>query len=135
MKTKFAKLNKKAILTRIVAALAASFLPAATYTVVHYQAPVNPMYWILALAGLAYSAPTVAKWAQGWAHSPYKAWAFTVLTEGMLSFGLPAMSITALVILVGINALCATYAGPKPKKAAIRRKASLRVVEAESAAA
>lgn len=104
------------VFTAILAGLGAALIPAATYAVVHYQAPKNPFYWILAVAGLAYSAPTVQVWAKSWAKWTAKAWAFTVISEAMLSFGLPWMSYVALVILVGINVLSAVQAALDSKK-------------------
>lgn len=87
-----------------LAAFAAGFLPVASYVLAHYEAKQAPMLWALVAAGLAYSAPTLAQWAKDWTKSSLKAWGFCILLEGvMCASNIPALSVTALVILCGIN--------------------------------
>jgi multidrug efflux pump subunit AcrB len=87
------------------AALAAGFLPVASYVLAHFESVTNPMLWILVAAALMFSAPTLATWAQKWTGNAYKAWGFTVLLEGVMVFShLPALSYAGLAILVLINA-------------------------------
>jgi hypothetical protein len=59
----------------------------------------------LVAAALAFSAPSVASWAQKWCGHVVKAWGFTVLLEGVLVFAHhEALSLAGLAMLVMINA-------------------------------
>ncbi len=90
------------------AAIAASFLPVAAYVIAHVEAVERPWMWVLVAAALAYSAPTVAKWATKWAGHPVKAWGFVVLLEGVMVFSqIKWLSIIAVGILVAVNAYVA----------------------------
>lgn len=87
------------------AALAAGFLPVASYVLAHFESVTNPMLWILVAAALMFSAPTLADWAKKWTGNAYKAWGFTILLEGVMVFShLQALSYAGLAILVLINA-------------------------------
>lgn len=89
---------------QFIAAVAASFLPIASYVLAHFEAPAMPMMWGLVAAALMFSAPTLAEWAQKWCRSPYKAWGFTILLEGtMVASTTTALGYAGLAVLVVIN--------------------------------
>jgi len=98
---------------QVLAGVSAGFLPVASYVIAHVEAPSKPGLYALVACALAYSAPTLAKWADKWAGAPgrwgfVKPWGFTVLLEGVMVFShLPALSLTGLAILVSINAVTA----------------------------
>jgi VIT1/CCC1 family predicted Fe2+/Mn2+ transporter len=96
---------QKKTVGQFCAALAAGFLPIASYVIAHYESKTEPMLWILVAAALMFSAPTLAAWAQKWTGNAYKAWGFTILLEGVMVFShLQALSYAGLAILVLINA-------------------------------
>jgi len=101
-----ASLRKKAEQT--IAAVAAGFLPVASYVIAHVEAQTVPYLYILVACALAYSAPTLASWSQKWAGHPVKAWGFTVLLEmvSVLSH-IQWLNLTGLFILVVINSFTA----------------------------
>lgn len=103
---------------QVIAGIAAGFLPVASYVIAHIEAQQanavlipytnQPALYLLVLAALAYSAPTLATWAKRWAGSAWKAWSFTVLLEGVMVFShIQPLSLTGLVLLVSINAVTA----------------------------
>lgn len=96
--------QKKSV-AQFCAAIAAGFLPVASYVLAHFESQTNPMLWILVAAALMFSAPTLATWAQKWTGNAYKAWGFTILLEGVMVFShITALSYAGLAILVMINA-------------------------------
>lgn len=110
------KLTKHEVRTvgQVIAAIAAAFLPIASYVLAHSETARNPWMWPLIAAGLAFSAPTLAEWAERWCKSPIKAWGFTILLEGVMIFASSAwLSLTGLAILVAINAHAAWTAAAK----------------------
>jgi uncharacterized membrane protein YdbT with pleckstrin-like domain len=97
---------RKAGAGRIAAAIAAAFLPIASFVLAHIEAPTNPALWVLVAAALLFSAPTLVQWAAKWCGSMYKAMGFTILLEGCQTFStVPGLYYGALAILVGINCL------------------------------
>lgn len=97
------RLGKQAI-----AALAAGFLPVASFVVARFEAPADPKLYLLVGASLAFSAPQLAEWARTWCGHWIKAWGFAVLLEGvMIMSGGQPLALTGLAILVLINS---TYA-------------------------
>jgi hypothetical protein len=109
-KRKIVKVYQIRTINRLLAASAAGFLPVASYVLAHVESRSQPSLWVLVLAALAYSAPTLASWAASWTHKGHgktallKAWGFTVLLEGtMVLSHLPLLSLSGLVILVAIN--------------------------------
>jgi VIT1/CCC1 family predicted Fe2+/Mn2+ transporter len=105
------KLQAKAVaaqkknVAQFCAALAAGFLPIASYVLAHFESKTNPMLWLLVGAALLFSAPTLASWAQKWCGNQYKAWGFTILLEGvMVCSHTEVLSYAGLTILVLINA-------------------------------
>ncbi len=118
------------LLEKFAAAVAAAFLPVAVYYLAHVEAQSNPYLWAIVVAGLAYSAPSVAQWANGWTRSMAKSIGFTVLLEGVLVFSeTPALSLSALSILASINCLVAVAAMRNRARAftlPTKRKASKR---------
>lgn len=115
-KMKMTAADKKTV-GQVLAATAAGFLPIASYAIAHHEMNANKWLGLLVIAALVFSAPTLAQWAQKWCKSPYKAWGFTVLLEGVMVFSkMPWLSITALVILGAINCHAAYMAAAvKPK--------------------
>jgi len=104
---------------QFIAAIAASFLPVASYVLSHFEAKGQPMMWGLVVAALMFSAPTLVEWAQKWCKSLWKAVGFTVLLEGvMVASSTTWLGGAGLAILVVINCHAAwTMAGKslKPK--------------------
>jgi hypothetical protein len=100
---------------KVLATIAAAFLPIASYWIAHNELlNVSVMgvqeyiKAVLVLAALAYSAPTLAAWACNWTHCKIKAWGFTILLEGvMISSSTDWLAFTALAILATINAAIA----------------------------
>jgi hypothetical protein len=96
---------QKRTIGQFIAAIASGFLPIASFVIAHHEASTQPMLWILVAAALAFSAPSVASWANKWCGNLYKAWGFTVLLEGVLVFAHhEALSLGGLAMLVMINA-------------------------------
>lgn len=90
---------------QVIAAVAAGFLPVASYAIAHLEAPDRPWMWPLVVAALVYSAPTLAEWAERWCKSRWKSWGFTCLLEGVMVFStIDYLAVTGLAILVSINA-------------------------------
>lgn len=114
---------EKKTVGQVLAATAAGFLPIASYAIAHHEMNSNRWLGLLVVAALLFSAPTLAQWAQKWCKSPYKAWGFTILLEGVMVFSkLPWLSITALVILGAINCHAAYMAAAvKPKALKVSR--------------
>lgn len=99
---------RKAGAGRIVAAIAAAFLPIASFVLAHIEAPTNPALWVLVAAALLFSAPTLVQWAVKWCGSMYKAMGFAGLLEGVMIFShLPPLAYAGLAILVLVNAVSA----------------------------
>jgi hypothetical protein len=87
-----------------IAAIAGAFLPVASYVLSHQEVQAQPAKWGLVVAALAFSAPTLATWAQRWCRSPVKAWGFTILLEGVMVFSsTQPLGWAGLGILVAIN--------------------------------
>jgi VIT1/CCC1 family predicted Fe2+/Mn2+ transporter len=96
---------QKRTIGQFVAAIASGFLPIASFVIAHHEAASEPLLWLLVAAALAFSAPSVASWAQKWCGHVVKAWGFTVLLEGVLVFAHhEALSLAGLAMLVMINA-------------------------------
>lgn len=89
---------------QFIAALAAGFLPVASFVIAHVEAPSNPWMWALVIAGLTFSAPTLVDWATKWCKDRWKSWGFTVLLEGVMVFStVQYLAVAGLLILVAIN--------------------------------
>lgn len=90
------------------------FVPVATYVLSHAELPqrwwIDPRAYIVA-GGLLYSAKTVLRWGQLAFGDRWKAIGFVVLTEGVMVLShTQALSLTALAVLVGINATATAVA-------------------------
>lgn len=95
---------QKRAVGQVAAALAAGFLPIASYILAHFESKQNPMLWCLVAAALMFSAPTLVDWAKKWCGSKFKAVGFAVLLEGVMVFShIQALSLCGLAILVLIN--------------------------------
>jgi hypothetical protein len=93
---------------QVIAAIAAGFLPVASYVIAHIEAPHTPYLYALVAAALGYSAPTLATWAKKWCGNIWKAISFTVLLECVSVFShIEWLNFTGLVILVLINSTTA----------------------------
>lgn len=87
-----------------IAAVAAGFLPVASYIIAHHEVTDSPLKWALVLAALLFSAPTLAEWAEKWCKGRWKAWGFTALLEGCMVFSSTEyLGYAGLAILVAIN--------------------------------
>lgn len=108
--TVIVKASSRRTINQCMAALAASFLPVASYVIAHVEAVQEGKGYLYALVAcaLAYSAPTLAKWAERWAGHWVKSWGFTILLEcvSILSH-IQWLNITAVAILVLINGVTA----------------------------
>lgn len=109
--------NKVALLGGIVLG---GFIPFSVYWLMHQEAPTStsicelagrPIVFahLLVLGGLAYSAKTVYQWGRAVFADRFKAVGFTLLVEGILTFGHSnCLIFPALGILVLINGIAAT---------------------------
>lgn len=89
----------------VLAAISAGFIPVASYLLAHVESDERPWLWGLVAAALAFSAPTMASWAQRWCDGVVKAWGFTILLEGvMIASDLSWLNRVGLAILLSINA-------------------------------
>jgi len=96
---------QKRTIGQVIASLSAGFLPIASFVLAHYESKTQPLLWILVVAALMFSAPTLISWAGKWCGNQYKAVGFTVLLEGVMVFShTEALSFAGLLILVLINA-------------------------------
>jgi hypothetical protein len=103
-------------LSAVMGLILGGFVPVAVFSLVHFEVAKYPAMWVAVVAGLAYSAPTVFKWAKAAFGEPVKAGGFVVLLESILTFShLHALNITALFILIFINAV-ATACGLQVRK-------------------
>lgn len=103
---------------QFIAALAASFLPIASYVIAHQEVATREYMWVLVGAALLFSAPTLAEWAQRWCSSPYKAWGFCVLLEGTMVFSSTVyLGYAGLAVLVAINCHSAWHLAGKSMRA------------------
>ena len=103
---KLVNLKKSEVRTigQFIAAIAAGFLPVASYVLAHYETKNTPAMWALVVAALTFSAPTLVEWAQKWCKSVWKAVGFAALLEGvMVASSTGWLGATGLVILVAIN--------------------------------
>ena len=109
--------NKTALLGGI---LLGGYIPFSVYWLMHQEAPASaplcelaghPVAFahLLVLGGLAYSAKTVYQWGRAVFADRFKAVGFTLLVEGILTFGhSDCLIFPALGILVLINGIAAT---------------------------
>lgn len=89
---------------QFIAALAAGFLPLASFVIAHHETGDRWWMWGLVIAGLSFSAPTLAEWATRWCKDWWKAWGFTVLLEGVMVFSrTDYLAVGGLAILMIIN--------------------------------
>ncbi|MBV8275670.1 MAG: hypothetical protein JO170_10500 [Verrucomicrobia bacterium] len=111
---------------QLIASGAAAIIPISTFAMSHTElAGLEPTREsvllhlptiLLILCGLAYSAPTVAEWAFLWTFSRAKAWAFTLLLEGVMTLShVPVLPVICLCWLAGINLLVANVKSGKRK--------------------
>ncbi len=113
-KLKMSAADRRAF-SQIIAAVAAGFLPIASFVLAHTEVSANPWKWLLLVAALTFSAPTLVEWAEKWCRGKYKAWGFTILLEGVMVFSSNQwLALSGLLILVAINCNSAwTLAGKK----------------------
>jgi hypothetical protein len=109
---------------RLIASGAAAIIPISTFAMSHTELtglePTRESILmhlptiLLILCGLAYSAPT--EWAFLWTFSRAKAWAFTLLLEGVMTLShVPVLPVVCLCWLAGINLLVANVKSGKRK--------------------
>ena len=93
-------------LATLMGAMLGGFIPLASYTIAHQEAPNKPVLWVLVACGLAYSALTVFDWARVAFRHPVKALGFCGLLEGVMTFSNTQwLGITALTMLIVINGI------------------------------
>jgi hypothetical protein len=93
-------------LATLMGAMLGGFIPLASYTIAHQEAPNRPFLWVLVACGLAYSALTVFDWARVAFRHPIKALGFCGLLEGVMTLsGTQWLGITALTMLIVINGI------------------------------
>jgi hypothetical protein len=111
---------------QLIASGAAAIIPISTFAMSHTELvglePTRESILLhlptilLILCGLAYSAPTVAEWAFLWTFSRAKAWAFTLMLEGVMTLShVPVLPVVCLCWLAGINLLVANVKSGKRK--------------------
>jgi hypothetical protein len=112
------KVAHKKSAQQIIAAIAAGFLPVASYVIAHQEAPKTQpieilghqfqLLWVLVAAALAYSAPTLVTWSKKWTGHVVKAIGFTVLLECTSVFShIEWLNLSGLAILILINSTTA----------------------------
>lgn len=102
-------LKRENRLATAVGSLLGGFVPAATWTMTHHE----PHDWrlLIVAGGLLYSAITVYKWGVLAFGMRVKAFGFVALLEGVMVMSATAwLSLTALGILIGINAVATAVA-------------------------
>ena len=98
----------------LLASAAASFIPVGVFFTSHKAMGTSlsqawPL-WIISVAGLIYSIPSVVAWATSWTGSKAKAIGFTVMLEGlMVGSGEMWLSVVSLLLLGGVNAMIAAH--------------------------
>jgi len=93
-------------LATLMGAMLGGFIPLASYTIAHQEAPAKPVLWVLVACGLAYSALTVFDWARVAFRHPVKALGFCGLLEGVMTFSSTQwLGIAALTMLIVINGI------------------------------
>ncbi len=101
-------LSPKNRVAMIAGGVLGGFVPVATYGLAHLasEAHRNPWLWGLVGAGLLYSAYTVYDWGRVAFGNAVKAIGFVGLLEGVMTVGTsPWLSLSALAVLVGVNAI------------------------------
>lgn len=92
----------------VVGMILGSFVPLASYTLVHVEVEATPLLWLLVAGGLIYSALTVYKWAYRAFEYRAKALGFVVLLEGAMTFSrVKWLGLAGLAILMCLNGVTA----------------------------
>jgi len=117
----------------VLASIAASFIPVGVFFTSHKalagHISTTWSLWIISLAGLAYSIPSVVTWAQSWTGSKAKAIGFTIMLEGlMVGSGEPWLSIISLILLGGVNAMIAAHKVRDLKSSTFKMKTAKRKI-------
>jgi len=103
-------------LSALVGLILGSFVPLASYTLIHLEVAARPMLWILVGGGLVYSAISVYQWARQAFHYPLKDLGFVVLLEGTLTFcSVQWLSLAGLAILMVLNGVSAAVMLQRPE--------------------
>jgi hypothetical protein len=121
-------------LATLMGAILGGFIPLASYTIAHQEAPNKPVLWVLVACGLAYSALTVFDWARVAFRHPVKALGFCGLLEGVMTFSstqwLAIAALTMLIVINGIATGCNLVADRRQARSArigdVRRMAGAR---------
>jgi len=109
-KTKVLTAARRRLVSSIIAAIGAGFLPVASYCIVHFEASERKYLYGLVACALGYSAPSLAAWALTWVKAKtykakfFQAWSFTLMLEGIMTLSSnPYLSGSGLALLVAIN--------------------------------
>ena len=95
--------GKKRIFAYLAGLLIGGIIPTITWDVAHHQTQHRPMLWAAVMGGLIYSAPMVAGWFSRYV-GQIKGWGFVVALETAMTFTEGWTTLSALIVLVGLNA-------------------------------
>jgi len=95
----------------LIALCIGSFVPTASFEIVHFETLSNRWMWILVAGALLFSATSVFGLAQAAFHSGVKGAGFCVLVEGVMVLShCHWLSVAALALLITINVASASCA-------------------------
>lgn len=104
-------------LSALVGLVLGSFVPLASFTLIHMEVAARPRMWALVGGGLVYSAISVYGWAAHAFENRFKALGFVILLEGTLTFcHVVWLSLAGLAILMTLNGVTAAVTLQKPKE-------------------
>ena len=101
-------------LAAVIGLLLGSSIPAMTFCLVHFVLPHYPddriVLWVIAVGGLAYSAPKVFRWGVSAWGSTFEAAGMVLLLEGIMTFvpgvWLPMIALLVVVFINGVYSAC-----------------------------
>jgi hypothetical protein len=95
--------GKKRILAYLAGLIIGGIIPSITWDIAHHQTQHRPILWTAVTGGLIYSAPMVAGWFSRYV-GQVKGWGFVVALETAMTFTEGWTTLSALIVLVGLNA-------------------------------
>ena len=101
-------------LAAVIGLLLGSSIPAMTFGLVHFVLPRYSdnkiVLWVIALGGLAYSAPKVFRWGVSAWGSKFEAAGMVLILEGMMTFvpglWLPLIALLVVIFINGVYSAC-----------------------------
>ena len=94
--------GKKRIFAYLAGLLIGGIIPTITWDVAQHQTIHRPILWTAVAGGLVYSAPMVAGWFSRYV-GQIKGWGFVVALETAMTFTDGWTTLSALIVLVGLN--------------------------------